>query len=163
MELQYRTAHYMSMEELNGGLQNLCNALYAPEAFGERMLRFIETFGRARPDAPQAQNGSGVIAIHRPRGLSARYGRASHGRGGRPHVEPCVGRGHTPAGDDCDCFSHAVPICAGAAHVCPRKLLGAAIGSTAGRASDEGRSGRRCVMADRNSWLRRGGHQTACS
>jgi radical SAM superfamily enzyme YgiQ (UPF0313 family) len=45
----------MSMEELNAGLQNLCNALYAPEAFGERMLRFIETFGRARPDAPPAQ------------------------------------------------------------------------------------------------------------
>jgi radical SAM superfamily enzyme YgiQ (UPF0313 family) len=46
----------MSMEELNAGLQRLCNALYAPAAFGERMLRFIETFGRARPAAaPSAQ------------------------------------------------------------------------------------------------------------
>jgi hypothetical protein len=38
----------MSMEELHSGMQNLCNALYAPAAFGERMLRFISTFGRAR-------------------------------------------------------------------------------------------------------------------
>lgn len=38
----------MSMEELNDGLHNLCNALYAPAAFGERMLRFIQSFGRAR-------------------------------------------------------------------------------------------------------------------
>ena len=45
----------MSMEELNDGLQRLCNALYAPAAFGERMLRFIETFGRARPEAPPTQ------------------------------------------------------------------------------------------------------------
>jgi hypothetical protein len=38
----------MSMDELNAGLHNLCNALYAPAAFGERMLHFIQTFGRAR-------------------------------------------------------------------------------------------------------------------
>ncbi|MBG0812131.1 radical SAM protein [Methylosinus sp. H3A] len=38
----------MSMEELNEGLHNLCNALYAPSAFGERMLNFIDAFGRAR-------------------------------------------------------------------------------------------------------------------
>lgn len=38
----------MSMEELHHGMKNLCNALYAPAAFGERMLRFIETFGRER-------------------------------------------------------------------------------------------------------------------
>jgi hypothetical protein len=42
----------MSMDEMNAGLQRLCNALFAPDAFGERMLRFVETFGRARPDAP---------------------------------------------------------------------------------------------------------------
>lgn len=45
----------MSMEELNAGLHQLCNALYAPAAFGERVLRFIETFGRARPNAPVTQ------------------------------------------------------------------------------------------------------------
>lgn len=38
----------MSMEELNSGLHNLCNALYSPAAFGERMLNFIHSFGRAR-------------------------------------------------------------------------------------------------------------------
>ena len=36
----------MSPEELREGLRWLCNALYAPAAFGERMVRFIETFGR---------------------------------------------------------------------------------------------------------------------
>lgn len=45
----------MSMEELNGGLRWLCNALYAPAAFGERMLRFIKTFGQARPDVAPTQ------------------------------------------------------------------------------------------------------------
>jgi hypothetical protein len=44
----------MSMHELQDGLQRLCNSLYAPAAFGERMLRFIESFGRARPGAPPA-------------------------------------------------------------------------------------------------------------
>jgi hypothetical protein len=38
----------MSMEELHDGMQNLCNALYAPAAFGERMLNMIRTFGRTR-------------------------------------------------------------------------------------------------------------------
>ena len=38
----------MSASEISEGLQALSNALYAPKAFGERMLRFIETFGRAR-------------------------------------------------------------------------------------------------------------------
>lgn len=45
----------MSMEELHDGLQRLCNALYAPAAFGERMLRFIESYGRARPGVASAQ------------------------------------------------------------------------------------------------------------
>lgn len=40
--------HSMSIEELQSGLQWLCNALYAPAAFGERMLRFIESFDRER-------------------------------------------------------------------------------------------------------------------
>jgi radical SAM superfamily enzyme YgiQ (UPF0313 family) len=38
----------MSAHEMNEGLQSLSNALYAPRAFGERMLRFIENFGSAR-------------------------------------------------------------------------------------------------------------------
>lgn len=38
----------MSMQELHDGMQNLCNALYAPAAFGERMLNMIRTFGRTR-------------------------------------------------------------------------------------------------------------------
>lgn len=44
----------MSMEELHHGMQNLCNAIYAPAAFGERMLRLIGAFGRHRKaPAPQ--------------------------------------------------------------------------------------------------------------
>jgi hypothetical protein len=36
----------MSSEELHRGLKGLCNALYAPAAFGERVLRFITRFQR---------------------------------------------------------------------------------------------------------------------
>ncbi|MGJ0392793.1 MAG: radical SAM protein [Methylocystis sp.] len=49
----------MSMEELHYGMQNLCNALYTPAAFQERMLRLIDTFGRHRngpAPAPMDQN-----------------------------------------------------------------------------------------------------------
>lgn len=44
----------MSMDELHAGMKNLCNALYAPAAFGERMLRFIDTYGRARKGSEPA-------------------------------------------------------------------------------------------------------------
>jgi hypothetical protein len=40
----------MTARDLSDGLQRLSNALYAPDAFAERVLRFIETFGRANPD-----------------------------------------------------------------------------------------------------------------
>jgi radical SAM superfamily enzyme YgiQ (UPF0313 family) len=39
----------MSLEELHNGLHWLSNALYRPQAFGERMLRFIKRFGQASP------------------------------------------------------------------------------------------------------------------
>lgn len=43
----------MSSDELHQGMRRLCNALYSPEAFGERVLRFAETFGRrAAPFTP---------------------------------------------------------------------------------------------------------------
>src|SRR5204863_802552 len=38
-------------EQLSSGLRKLCSALYAPAAFGERMLRFIDHYGRARPNS----------------------------------------------------------------------------------------------------------------
>lgn len=41
----------MSSDELGRGLKGLCNALYAPAAFGERVLRFITRFQRAGADA----------------------------------------------------------------------------------------------------------------
>jgi hypothetical protein len=44
----------MKREELQRGLQWLCNALYRPEAFTERMLRFIALFGRGRCSAASA-------------------------------------------------------------------------------------------------------------
>src|SRR5262249_37902688 len=37
----------MTSEELSLGLRRLCNALYAPEAFGDRMMEFINRFGRS--------------------------------------------------------------------------------------------------------------------
>jgi len=40
----------MTPAQLSTGLRQLCRALYAPAAFGERMLRFIDQYGRARPD-----------------------------------------------------------------------------------------------------------------
>lgn len=40
----------MSSDDLRAGLKRLCNALYAPAAFGARVLRFIELYRRDRPD-----------------------------------------------------------------------------------------------------------------
>ncbi len=42
----------MSSEEMQAGMQWLCNSIYSPRAFGERVVNLIETFGRERPDAP---------------------------------------------------------------------------------------------------------------
>lgn len=39
----------MTTDELAAGLQKLTNAMYSPEAFGERMVNLIETYGRALP------------------------------------------------------------------------------------------------------------------
>ncbi|MBI4574388.1 MAG: B12-binding domain-containing radical SAM protein [candidate division NC10 bacterium] len=38
----------MTRQQLLSGIQWLCNALYRPEAFGERVLRFVEQLGRRR-------------------------------------------------------------------------------------------------------------------
>lgn len=57
----------MTVEEMRGGLQRLCNALYAPAAFGERVLRFIESFGRARQNnntAPLNPGAARTIDAH---------------------------------------------------------------------------------------------------
>jgi radical SAM superfamily enzyme YgiQ (UPF0313 family) len=51
----------MSANEISEGLQALSNALYAPKAFGERMLRFIETFGRAREPRAAAWRSHNAI------------------------------------------------------------------------------------------------------
>jgi radical SAM superfamily enzyme YgiQ (UPF0313 family) len=40
----------MSGEELLAGIKWLCNRLYRPDAFGERMARFIDRFGAQRDD-----------------------------------------------------------------------------------------------------------------
>jgi radical SAM superfamily enzyme YgiQ (UPF0313 family) len=42
----------MSSGELEAGLRRLCNDVYRPDAFGERMLRFIETMGVRPPPPP---------------------------------------------------------------------------------------------------------------
>jgi radical SAM superfamily enzyme YgiQ (UPF0313 family) len=39
----------MTHEELLRGIKVLCNRLYSPRAFGERILRFIEIFGKNNP------------------------------------------------------------------------------------------------------------------
>jgi radical SAM superfamily enzyme YgiQ (UPF0313 family) len=45
----------MTDEVFQAGMQNLCNALYSPQAFGERILRLIDTFGRERPGVMPTQ------------------------------------------------------------------------------------------------------------
>ncbi|MCC0005437.1 MAG: radical SAM protein [Methylobacteriaceae bacterium] len=52
---------HMTMDELQAGLQTLCNKLYSPAAFGERMLMFIENFAKVRGGAPSAQNDDSVL------------------------------------------------------------------------------------------------------
>lgn len=42
----------MSSDELGRGLKTLCNALYAPAAFGERVVNFIERFQLRRSEKP---------------------------------------------------------------------------------------------------------------
>jgi hypothetical protein len=51
----------ISMEDLSRGLQGLCNALYAPDAFGARVLRFISMFRRERPDPRTPQHAPRLI------------------------------------------------------------------------------------------------------
>jgi radical SAM superfamily enzyme YgiQ (UPF0313 family) len=66
------TPKLMTREQLLDGVRWLGNRLYAPEAFGERMLRFIDRFGRRRPRAETSaptpvlrsveEDGLGVLA-----------------------------------------------------------------------------------------------------
>ena len=51
----------MSAHEMDEGLQSLSNALYAPKAFGERMLRFIDNFGTLRKPLGAASRPSNAI------------------------------------------------------------------------------------------------------
>lgn len=51
----------MTPEELQDGLHRLSNTIYSPEAFGERMLKFIETYGRALPDQTPEQADLGAL------------------------------------------------------------------------------------------------------
>jgi radical SAM superfamily enzyme YgiQ (UPF0313 family) len=54
----------MSAHEINEGLQSLSNALYAPKAFGERVLRFIEMFGSTRkPPAAASRSPKAIREI----------------------------------------------------------------------------------------------------
>lgn len=55
------TPRSMSAHEMDEGLQSLSNALYAPKAFGERMLQFIENFGTARKSLSAASRPSRAI------------------------------------------------------------------------------------------------------
>ena len=45
----------MTSQELQTGLQTLCNKLYSPADFGQRVMRFVETFGSARLGAASSQ------------------------------------------------------------------------------------------------------------
>ena len=57
----------MSPGELHAGLQRLCNAVYHPDAFGERVLRFIELAGSARtpvvPGPPRREIDEDAIRV----------------------------------------------------------------------------------------------------
>jgi hypothetical protein len=45
----------MSLEEQRAGMQWLCNSLYEPGAFAERVLRLVDTYGRASPGVTPTQ------------------------------------------------------------------------------------------------------------
>ena len=45
----------MTSQELQTGLQTLCNKLYSPADFGQRVMHFVETFGSARLGAASSQ------------------------------------------------------------------------------------------------------------
>ena len=128
----------MSMEELHDGMQNLCNALYAPAAFGERMLNMIKTFGRNRKAPRAATLRPEIAARSGAAGDAGRHGRAQDGRSGRPDVEQGLGRRRAQAGDHHHRRAHHVPICAGAAHVRQGQLLGAAALKPADRTATRG-------------------------
>jgi radical SAM superfamily enzyme YgiQ (UPF0313 family) len=72
----------MSMEELHYGMQNLCNALYSPVAFQERMLNLIDAFGRhrngpgPRPMDPNALREIEKQAMQAAMQRITRYGQA---------------------------------------------------------------------------------------
>lgn len=56
----------MSQPELIGGLQWLANHLYSPALFGERLLTFIETFGKRRdPQATRDARAPSARSIER--------------------------------------------------------------------------------------------------
>jgi len=54
----------MTREQLLGGIQWLCNKLYEPSAFGERVLRFIDRLGQRRD--PRHAEGIWGLADLRP-------------------------------------------------------------------------------------------------
>lgn len=52
----------MTREEMTSGLQWLCNSLYKPEAFTQRMVQMIETMGPLRgPFAPEKQTAKAAL------------------------------------------------------------------------------------------------------
>jgi radical SAM superfamily enzyme YgiQ (UPF0313 family) len=49
----------MTREELHEGMKRLCNRLYHPDAFGERVVRFIERTGPRRDPAKMEERSTG--------------------------------------------------------------------------------------------------------
>jgi radical SAM superfamily enzyme YgiQ (UPF0313 family) len=54
----------MSRAELMEGIQWLCNALYAPEAFASRLFDFMETFGELNPECAAAPRSTAVNGVY---------------------------------------------------------------------------------------------------
>jgi hypothetical protein len=54
----------MTGAEMRAGLRRLCNALYTPAAFGERVLSFLSTFGRATEAIPRAPAAGRPVEAH---------------------------------------------------------------------------------------------------
>lgn len=92
----------MSVDQLDRGLKGLCNALYAPAAFGERVLRFISRFQRDRagratpPHAPRAIDAEAVEVAMGVRRLGAEesklFYRVWSAASRRPETMPYVTR-----------------------------------------------------------------------
>ena len=116
----------MSSDELRDGLRWLSNALYAPAAFGERMLRFIDRFGRERRGGQHA-TALDLAAMRAVDAQAVQVALAIRrlGEARMSHAAPRLDGGGAPAGDRATRHADAVPVRPDPPHVQAGPVLGA--------------------------------------